>query len=134
MLARIFAILVLFPVTQPAFGLEACFVESVGSWRGPVWNGSGIQTMDTELHAEPDGTLAGSYHIDDAEPFDGTLTGFRQTGDCEADFTWKDRFGTGAVHIRFEPDLGRFLGYWGTAIPILGLIFDGYRVGPPIVS
>lgn len=132
--ARIVAVIVLLCATQPVFGLEACFTESLGPWRGPVYNGSGLQTMEAEFHLQPDGTLAGSYHVHDTQPFDGTLTGFHQTGDCEAEFTWKDRYGAGPVHIHFEPELGRFLGEWGAASPVPGLIFDGYRVGPNLTS
>jgi hypothetical protein len=66
--------------------------------------------------------------------FDGTLTEFRLTGTCEADFTWHDRDGTGTVHIRFEPELGRFIGHWGGVDPVAKLVFDGYRFGPNVVS
>jgi len=118
----------------PAKALDACFTQSIGPWRGPVWNGFGLQEMESDFHADADGTLVGHYHVHDSEPFDGRLTQFHQTGPCEADFTWTDRFGTGAVHIRFEPELGRFVGYWGGTEPNPTLIFDGYRVGPPIVS
>ena len=69
--------------------------------------------METEFHAGPDGMLVGHYRIHDAVSFDGTLTEFRLAGTCEADFTWHDRDGTGTVHIRFEPELGRFIGHWG---------------------
>ncbi len=76
--------------------------------------------METEFHAEPDGTLVGHYRIHDAVPFDGTLNRFHQTGACEADFTWTDRDGTGTVHIRYSNHPGRFIGDWvrRTRIPI----------------
>ena len=134
MLVRIILVLLLISVTPPALALDACFTASVGPWRGPVWNGIGLQTMDTEFQARPDGTLIGHYRIHDAVPFDGTLTGFRQTGTCEADFIWTDRDGTGTVHIRFEPQLGRFIGDWGSADPVPDLVFNGYRLGPNLVS
>jgi hypothetical protein len=134
MLARGFGILIAICAAWPAVALEACFEDSVGPWRGPVWNGNGLQTMDTTFHIGPDGALTGTYHIRDAEPFDGTLTGFRQTGPCEAEFTWNDRDGSGTVHIRFEPDLGQFLGHWGAGQPVPSLVFNGYRIGPPKVS
>ena len=134
MLARIILVLLLISITPPALALDACFTASVGPWRGPVWNGIGLQTMETEFQAGPDGTLVGPDIIHDAVPFDGTLTGFQQTGTCEANFTWTDRDGTGTVHIRFEPELGRFIGLWGGAAPVPELVFDGYRVGPRVVS
>ncbi len=134
MLACIVSFSVLFAAAPPALALDACFTASVGPWRGPVWNGIGLQTMETEFHAGPDGTLVGHYRIHDAVPFDGKLTGFRQTGNCEAEFTWHDRDGTGTVHIRFAPELGRFTGQWGGTAPVPQLVFDGYRFGPALVS
>ena len=134
MLVRLITIPVLLSVASPAWALDACFGMSVGPWRGPVWNGPGLQTMETEFHAGQDGTLVGRYRIRDAVPFDGTLTDFRQTGPCEAEFTWHDRDGSGTVHIRFEPELGRFIGQWGGTDPVPSLIFNGYRVGPDVVS
>jgi hypothetical protein len=134
MLARIVSVLVLLSAAPPALALDDCFMASVGPWRGPVWNGFGIQTMETEFHAGPDGMLVGHYRIHDAVSFDGTLTEFRLTGTCEADFTWRDRDGTGTVHIRFEPEIGRFIGHWGGPDPVAKLVFDGYRFGPNVVS
>ncbi len=134
MLPRIASVLFLLSVASPALALDGCFSASAGSWRGPVWNGIGLQTMETEFRAGPDGTLVGRYRIHDAVPFDGTLTDFHQTGSCEADFTWHDRDGTGIVHIRFEPELGRFIGEWGSKSPQASLVFNGYRFGPDLVS
>jgi hypothetical protein len=134
MLARIVAVIVISLVSLPAFALDACFTDSVGTWRGPVLNGTGLQILDTEFHLQSDGTLAGTYHVHDVPPFDGSLSGFHETGQCEADFTWQDHFGTGVVHIRFDPELGRFLGAWGAKTPIPSLLFDGFRRAPPAVS
>lgn len=120
--------------TSAAAGLDACFVDSTGAWRGPVWNRDGLQTMDAEFRIDADGKLMGSYHIHDFVALDGTLSGFRQTGDCEAEFTWHDRDGEGTVQIRFEPAIGRFLGHWGDEQPDPGRIFNGYRGGSPRIS
>jgi hypothetical protein len=118
----------------PARALDTCFADSVGPWRGPVWNEIGLEKMDTDFSFAADGTLMGRYHVYDADPFDGTLTEFRQTAHCEADFTWTDRFGTGTVHILFEPDIGRFVGEWGDKHMPPTLEFDGFRRRPPLVS
>lgn len=134
MLVRGLSVVALLAIAPPAWALDACFAESVGAWRGPVWNGAGLQTMDSEFFIGPDGSLVGHYHVHDTEPFDGTLTGFQPTGRCEADFTWTDKFGTGTVHIRFNPQNGRFVGDWGIGKPVPALIFNGYRTRPPVVS
>jgi hypothetical protein len=44
------------------------------------------------------------------------------------------RVDSGTVHIRFQPELGRFLGRWGLDQAVPGNVFDGYRRGPPAVS
>jgi hypothetical protein len=134
MLCRIVAILLALSAAPPALALEACFSQSIGSWRGPVWNRLGLQNMDSDFEIAPDGTLLGHYRIHDAVAFDGTLTDFRQTGACEADFVWHDRDGSGVVHIRFEPELGRFIGTWGDTAPNPALVFNGYRFRPDVVS
>jgi hypothetical protein len=132
--ARVLVFLMVIAAAPPALALDACFADSVGSWRGPVWNGTGLQTMDTTFQLGSDGALAGRYRIHDFVPFDGTLTELRKTGDCAADFTWHDRDGTGVVNIHFEPELGRFLGRWGTTDPRPELEFNGYRTGPKPIS
>ena len=134
MYARILVSLLGVLAARPAAALDACFADSVGSWRGPVWNGTGLQIMDTTFQLGGDGALTGRYHIHDFVPFDGTLTELRQTGDCAADFIWHDHDGTGVVQIRFEPKLGRFLGRWGTTDPLPGLEFNGYRTRSEPIS
>lgn len=134
MFTRIVSFLLLLSGSSPALALDACFTASAGTWRGPVWNGPGLQTMETEFQIGPDGTLVGHYRIHDAAAFDGTLTAFHQTGTCEADFIWNDRDGTGVVHIRFEPERGRFIGNWGAKDPVPSLVFNGYRFGPDVIS
>ena len=134
MLMRLFAAVLLVSLASPAAALEGCFAESTGGWRGPVLNGPGLQTMDAEFQIDTQDRLVGRYHVHDVVPFDGALTDFQQTGACEADFFWHDRYGSGVVHIRFEPEKGRFLGYWGRDQPNPALIFDGFRIRPPAVS
>ena len=128
------AVLAMVLAALPASALDACFAQSVGPWSGPVWNGGGLQHMDTTFRLGSDGTLVGTYHVYDTLPFDGSLTDFHQTGRCEADLTWYDRYGTGTVHIQFEPNVGRFLGLWGDKTPFPGLLFNGYRRAPSLTS
>ena len=134
MLMRLFAAVLLVSLASPALALESCFGASTGRWSGPVLNGPGLQKMDAEFQIGSEGRLVGRYHVYDDVPFDGTLTDFQPTGVCEADFFWHDRYGSGVVHIRFEPERGRFLGYWGGDRPNPTLIFNGFRFGPPPVS
>jgi hypothetical protein len=134
MRACVLATLLMLLAAVPARALDSCFADSAGPWRGPVWNGPGLETMDTDFQVAPDGTLVGRYHVFDKDPFDGSLTAFHQTGSCEADFTWTDRYGTGTVHIHFEPDIGRFMGDWGMQGIPPKLEFDGYRKRPSVVS
>jgi hypothetical protein len=116
-----------------ALALSECYSDAVGNWRGPVLNGLRIQQMSTSFTLGADGKLVGRYHVDDAVPFDGTLTDFRETGRCSAEFRWRDRDGSGTVNIHFQSELGRFLGRWGLDRPAPGNVFNGYR-RPPAVS
>jgi hypothetical protein len=120
--------------TPEAMAMNSCYSDAVGSWQGPVHNGMGLQDMTTSFSLDTDGRLVGRYHIEDAMPFDGTLTDFRETGPCSGNFRWRDRDGSGTVHIHFQPELGRFLGRWGLDQPMSGNVFNGYRRGPPAVS
>ena len=124
---------VIVPARQ-AVALSACYADALGTWRGPVLNGSGVEDMITTFSLGPDGRLVGRYHIEDAVPFDGTLNDFRETGPCEGDFRWHDLDGSGTVHIQFQPEQGRFLGRWGLDWPGRGHVFNGYRNRPPPVS
>ena len=117
-----------------ALAQSVCYSDSVGIWRGPVVNGSGVQDMTTSFSLSTDGRLVGRYHIEDTVPLDGTLTDFRETGPCSGRFRWRDRDGSGTVQIRFQPELGRFLGRWGVDRPVQDNVFDGYRRRPPAVS
>jgi hypothetical protein len=124
---------VIVPARQ-ALALSACYADALGTWRGPVLNGLGVEDMITTFYLGADGRLVGRYHIEDAVPFDGTLNDFRETGPCEGDFRWHDLDGSGTVHIRFQPEQGRFLGRWGLDWPGRGHVFNGYRNRPPPVS
>jgi hypothetical protein len=99
-----------------------------------VLNRQGIEEMVTSFSVGADGRLVGNYHVEDGVPLDGTLTDFRQTGPCASEFRWHDRDGSGTVHIRFQPELGRFLGRWGLDRPAAGNVFNGYRIRPSAVS
>jgi hypothetical protein len=121
-------------LSGPARALDACYADITGPWVGPVRNEGLIEELATEFSLAPDGRPEGRYHVAAAEPFDGTLGDFEETGPCEGDFTWTDRYGSGIVHIRFLPQRGRFLGNWGLDVPDAGHIFDGYRRGVPATS
>ena len=106
--------------TRQALALSACYADAVGRWRGPVLNGSGVEDMITTFALGADGRLVGRYHIEDAVPFDGTLSNFRETGLCAGDFRCHDLDGSGTVHIQFQPEQGRFLGRAGGRISPVG--------------
>ena len=127
-------LIMLLGLGSPAWARESCFRDSTGPWRGPVADSGHLKVMDSEFHLDPQGHLAGSYHVHGALQYDGTLDGFRQTAPCEADFAWHDPFGTGIVHIIFDPDHGRFDGHWGIDAPDPRLYFNGRRTSPIPIS
>lgn len=131
---RLFALLAMLLLSHPAWALDTCLADSIGGWRGPVFDRGHLQHMDSEFHFDGRGGLAGSYRIGVSEPYEGTLAAFRQTAPCEADFTWSDPSGVGVVHIRFHPQSGRYDGLWGTSRPVRGYFFNGRRTRPPAIS
>ena len=112
----------------PAHALDACYADITGPWLGEVRNEGEIQKLATDFTLDAEGRPEGRYHVSAEQPFDGTLTEFEETGPCEGDFTWTDRFGSGIVHIRFQPQRARFYGNWGLDVPDPGNIFNGRRV------
>jgi hypothetical protein len=118
---------------SPGWAMEACFSAGTGDWHGPVFSGGHLTMMDTEFHGAG-GVLEGSYYVHDKDSYGGTLTGFRQTAPCTAEFDWNDKFGTGVVEIRFEPQYGQFFGLWGMVHPMYEHIFDGFRLRPDLQS
>lgn len=128
----LFVLLLLAPL--PSLALDPCYPDITGHWRGPVRNEGDIQTLDTDFALDAAGLPEGTYHVMADEAFEGTLTEFRETGPCEGDFTWTDRYGSGIVHIVFMPARGRFFGNWGLDRPEPGNIFNGFRRRVPPLS
>jgi len=129
---RLLALLLLLPL--PAHALDACYPDVTGLWIDWVRNEGELQELTTEFTLAPDGRPEGRYHVEADLAFEGTLTDFRETGPCEGDFTWTDRYGSGVVHIVFTPARGRFLGNWGLDRPEPGNIFNGHRRRVPATS
>ena len=102
-------------------GSPAAWVADVADmYVGREWNAGVMACARTQFSVQ-DGTLTGHYWIDDAEPFEGDLTGF--TPDADADlpsggqgglFTWTDRYGEGVLRIVFAADGQSFVSQWGT--------------------
>jgi hypothetical protein len=122
------------PVWAPVWANEAWEATVLGPYDGPVMNAGRREHLATRFEFDSAGHLIGHYHVDDVPPFDGELTDFRPDGDAEGDFTWRDPYGQGVVHIRFDPEHGRFFGRWGIETPLPQNIFDGFRTRPPAVS
>jgi len=118
----------------PAAAEEGWMPSVVGAYQGPVLNAGRIQPLSTSFQLDEAGHLVGHYHVEDTPPFDGELTDFRPDGERQGNFVWRDPFGEGVVHIRFEPERGRFFGLWGADFPIPNNVFDGFRVRVPPTS
>jgi hypothetical protein len=118
----------------PAAAADSWFGQVLGPYEGPVRNAGEIQHLTTRFELDAAGHLIGHYHVEDDPPFDGELTDFAPDGELQGTFIWQDRFGSGVVHIRFEPEHGRFTGRWGPESPWPDNIFNGFRIRPPAVS
>lgn len=105
-----------------------------GPYEGPVMNSGRLEHLSTHFELDATGHLIGHYHVDDVPPFDGELTDFKPEGENLGSFIWHDPYGQGVVHVRFDPDHGRFFGRWGGDTPMPENVFDGFRSRPPAVS
>ena len=85
-----------------------------------------MQCERTEFSVR-NGALVGHYWVDDADPFEGELTGFVGDGGHSGTFTWTDRFGTGVFYVRFADDAGSFWSLWGVDQPDPGKPGFGLR-------
>ena len=128
------ALVLLLLLARPPGAEENPLSGVLGSYQGPVLNAGQIQQLATDFEFDAGGKLVGHYLVEDNPPFEGDLTDFVPDGPTSGTFTWRDRFGHGVVHIRFEPDRDRFLGAWGDDMPLADHIFDGYRIRPPGIS
>jgi hypothetical protein len=128
------ALLLLALFAAPAAADESWLASVLGPYEGPVLNAGRLQHLSTRFELDTNGHLVGHYHVDDTPPFDGELTDFQPDGDMQGTFIWHDPYGEGVVHVRFEPDHGRFFGRWGADTPLPDNVFDGFRYRPPAVS
>ena len=80
------------------------FLDFETWWGNPVLLNAGeMQCGRTEFSLRG-GALVGHYWIDDAQPFEGELTGFVPDGGRSGTFTWTDRYGVGVMYVRFAGD------------------------------
>jgi hypothetical protein len=49
--------------TRQALALSACYADALGTWRGPVLNGSGVEDMITTFSLGADGRLVGAVTL-----------------------------------------------------------------------
>ena len=76
-------------------------------------------SVETWIETAPDGRLSGRYVLHEANrDVPGTLSPAADGACNEAWFRWSDLYGTGTVHLRFDPDRHCFEGVWGTALEI----------------
>jgi hypothetical protein len=120
--------------TLPAYADDNWMSSVTGPYEGPVMNSGRMEHLSTNFELDAAGHLIGHYHVDDVPPFDGELTEFTPDGEMQGRFKWHDPYGQGVVHVRFDPDHGRFFGRWGGDAPMPGNVFDGFRYRPPAVS
>jgi hypothetical protein len=128
------ALLLLLLFCTPAAAQDTWFSNVLGPYEGPVRNAGQIEHLTTRFELDAAGHLIGHYHVEDDPPFDGELTDFVPDGDQQGTFIWQDRFGSGVVHVRFDPEHSRFTGRWGLESPLPDNVFNGFRIRPPAVS
>lgn len=99
--------------TKPV-GIDEWFNQVSGSYYGYVDNRGKLDRVVTTLYLDNKGKLKGTYVMgEDEELALGELYEFKSEQRYTAEFTWKDKYGTGRLRIEFSPDLLSFSGNWG---------------------
>jgi hypothetical protein len=79
---------------------------------GREWN-AGVMACARTVFTLQGGALVGHYWIGDTEPFEGELDHFTPQDGNSGVFTWTDRYGQGALYVRFGADGQTFFSLWG---------------------
>ena len=120
-------------VTAPS---PAWVSEVVGHYAGLVLNAGRMECHRTDLTLQ-DGRLVGHYWIEDADPFEGTLSDFVPESDTGGSFTWTDRYGSGSERLVFDVEHDSFSGAWGADRPTMSnpiRATRGTSCRPPAIS
>ena len=88
--------------------------QSIGNYRSQIWNADNLVSGTTEFRKTGDGSLVGSYTINEQG---GVVLG--TLSQCQAmqvrvmRCLWNDKYGTGNLEVTFSENFSSFNGYWG---------------------
>ena len=129
-----------------AFGMAMCFLlqtaarsqvvpAAAGKYCGVIWSNGVNAKAVTILAVAADGSFAGEYVFapNRQPPVSGVLEMQGAMRRRDADFLWRDTYGTGLLTIRFSANFHSFAGKWGADGQVPRFKWNGKRCDGPNV-
>jgi hypothetical protein len=88
--------------------------QSFGNYQSQIWNADNLASGTTEFRETGDGSLGGSYTINEQGGVAlGTLSQCQAMQVRVIRCAWIDKYGTGNLEVTFSENFSSFNGYWG---------------------
>lgn len=88
--------------------------QSLGNYQSQILNGSSLVSGTTEFRKTREGSLEGSYTMDEqGKVVLGTLSQCQAMQVRVMRCIWSDKYGTGNLEVTFSENFSSFNGYWG---------------------
>lgn len=88
--------------------------QASGSYQSRIFSTGSLISGTTEFRQARDGTLAGSYTMNEpGKSVPGTLSECQATQIRVVTCIWNDQYGSGNLEVTFSEDFSSFNGYWG---------------------
>jgi hypothetical protein len=88
--------------------------QASGSYQSRIFSVGSLISGTTEFRQARDGTLAGSYTMNElGKSVPGTLSECQATQIRVINCIWNDQYGSGNLEVTFSEDFSSFNGYWG---------------------
>lgn len=88
--------------------------QALRSYQSQIWGGGNLLSGTTEFREAGDGSLEGSYTMNErGKSVPGTLSQCQTKQILVMRCRWNDKYGTGDLEITFSENFSSFNGYWG---------------------
>ncbi|WP_205586437.1 MULTISPECIES: hypothetical protein [unclassified Rhizobium] len=123
----------LLPVSASSLSEAKPLAGPAGHYCGKLLSNGSLVDVETSLQVDMEGHISGTYRFDD----DGTTTigALSEIGAAPGTkrvLIWFDKYGTGALSIRFDPSYTRFEGLWGPHGSLPSYTWNGGNCNAPI--
>ncbi len=88
--------------------------QALGNYQSQILSGSSLVSGTTEFRKTREGSLEGSYTMDEqGKVVLGTLSQCQAIQVRVMRCVWNDKYGTGNLEVTFSENFSSFNGYWG---------------------